>query len=147
MKFAHQLKALEGSAAQEWRGKFIHYKDLKKAIKLCKYVRVLRHIPSTWSGFSSHAPGLPSKMQSDIGGSGADVWHQAVVCPRTAVAAPQSALQELPALVTARCTCAPAGQHDHTQAREQFVTLRLRESSRPAVLLFPRALRARALPW
>lgn len=50
MKFAHQLKALEGSAAQEWRGKFIHYKDLKKAIKLCKYVRVLSHMPPTLVG-------------------------------------------------------------------------------------------------
>lgn len=38
MKFAQQLKALEGSAAPEWRGKFIHYKELKKAIKLCRCV-------------------------------------------------------------------------------------------------------------
>lgn len=36
MKFAQQLKALEKNAAPEWRGKFINYKALKKAIKKCR---------------------------------------------------------------------------------------------------------------
>lgn len=33
MKYAQYLKALESDAPPEWRGKFLGYKRLKKAIK------------------------------------------------------------------------------------------------------------------
>ena len=33
MKYAKYLKALESDAPPEWRGKFLGYKRLKKAIK------------------------------------------------------------------------------------------------------------------
>ena len=38
MKYAQYLKALESDAPPEWRGKFLGYKRLKKAIKHLRYV-------------------------------------------------------------------------------------------------------------
>ncbi len=36
MKYAQYLKALESDAPPEWRGKFLGYKRLKKAIKILR---------------------------------------------------------------------------------------------------------------
>ena len=35
MKFAQYLTALERDAPQEWQGRFIQYKKLKKMLKVC----------------------------------------------------------------------------------------------------------------
>ena len=39
MKYAQYLKALESDAPPEWRGKFLGYKRLKKAIKILRSVQ------------------------------------------------------------------------------------------------------------
>lgn len=35
MKFAHYLATIERDAPEEWKGKFIKYKKLKKMLKAC----------------------------------------------------------------------------------------------------------------
>lgn len=69
MKYAQYLKALESDAPPEWRGKFIGYKRLKKAIK---HLRSVLH-PPTWDNkcpagtlFVQNSPTCTSDFCSEV---------------------------------------------------------------------------------